>query len=213
MTAGFERLVADSGVDKTAIGTLIDRVLEFKATERKDDPTRRLGLHGPYEELVLMHTGKLPSGYYEEGDEQPWGLREGESRSNILWQVLSGMMDQRPEFAAAYMGLALDKGVSGDDYERELGKLHGSWSDFNRKSRLFNHHQHSAMRRHYHTVACPACSALTAMVCQDEAMMELFQKLVPLKPSDRQEYLAGMGFGALLTITLPEVQELSTVKP
>ena len=57
VTAGFERLVADSGVDKTAIGTLIDRVLEFKATERKDDPTRRLGLHGPYEELVLMHTG------------------------------------------------------------------------------------------------------------------------------------------------------------
>lgn len=54
---------------------LIQNLVAFKASQRKDDPERRHGLHGPYEEIVLMKTGRLPDGYYDDpADEIPWGL-------------------------------------------------------------------------------------------------------------------------------------------
>lgn len=182
----------------------LQRLMAFKASERKDDPERRLGLQGPYEQLVLQKTGRLPDDYYAAGDDIPWGLRIQESRSNILWQVLSGMLDHRPEFAAAYMGLALDQALNVDDYAKELGKIHKSWTEYHSTKSIFNNHSHSAMKSQYHSVSCPACSVLTAMVCQDEAMNTLFQKLIPMKLEERKAFMTEQGFAPLLTVMIPE---------
>ena len=184
---------------------LIQRLVAFKAGQRKDDPERRQGIHGPYEEIVLIKTGKLPIDYYEEGDDVPWGLLVAESRSGILWQVLSGILDHRPEFAAAYMGVAMDLTLNDEMYERELRRLNNEWSGFNQSSKAINDHRHhSSMRRTYSSVACPACSVLTAMVCEDEGMNRLFQSLKDLSVEGRREFLEYQGFGSLLNVMIPE---------
>ena len=195
---GFQDLVATEKGEKA-----LQRLMGFKATERKDDPERRYGLHGPYEELVLKNTGRLPDDYYNEGDDAPWGLRLQESRSNILWQVLSGMLDHRPEFAAAYLGVALTSSLNVDEYSRELGGIHKSWSDYHSKKNIFNNHSHSALRGKMHSVSCPACSLLTAMVCQDEEMNHLFQRLIPMNHEERTYFMKEQGFAPLLNIEVP----------
>jgi hypothetical protein len=79
---------------------MVSALVDFKASENRNDPMRQQDRHGPYEELTLRKTGKLSSDYYEDGNDEPWGLRVQESRSNILWQVLSGAMDKHPDFAS-----------------------------------------------------------------------------------------------------------------
>lgn len=182
----------------------IEELMVFKASERKDDPTRLQRIHGPYEELTIRKTGKLPADYYAEGDPEPWGLRVRESRSNILWQVLSGVMDKHPEFGANYMALALDKALGDEDYAKELGKLNKSWGDFLDHSGIFRDHHHTAMRHTYGRVACPACSALTALACQDAGIQAVFKDLLPLGVTDRRKLLAEKGLLPLLDTMIPE---------
>lgn len=138
----------------------------------------------------------------------PWGLRLQESRSNILWQVLSGMLDHRPEFAAAYMGLALTASLNADEYGRELAKIHKSWGEYHASKSIFGNHFHGAMKGQYQSVACPACSVLTAMVCQDEAMNTLFQKLIPMSFEERNHFMTAQGFAPLLNTMIPTQQIL-----
>ncbi len=184
----------------------LQRLMAFKASERKDDPDRRQALHGPYEELILQKTGRLPEDYYQDGDDIPWGLRLQESRSNILWQVLSGMLDHRPEFAAAYLGLSLDQSLNIDEYSKELKSIHSKWADYHATKNIFNTHRHGAMKGQYNSVSCPACSVLTAMVCQDEAMNKLFQKLIPMSLEERNHFMKEQGFTPLLAVMIPEQQ-------
>lgn len=179
------------------------RLMAFKGSERKDDPERRQGLHGPYEELSIHKTGRLPDDYYQEGDDIPWGLRIQESRSNILWQVLSGMLDHLPEFAAAYMGLALDQSLDIDHFSQELQKIHKSWAEYHSTRTIFNNHRHGAMKGKYQSVTCPACSVLTALVCQDDAMNKLFQKLLPMSMEERNHFMTEQGFAPLLQVMIP----------
>ncbi len=178
--------------------TLITELMAFKASERKDDPTRSLNLHGPYEELVLMNTGRLPDDYYAPGDDTPWGLRLEESRSNILWQVVSGLLDQSPDFAANYLGLALDKTLGADDYAKELTQLHTDW-----RRHHGPHVHHQSMGAAYRSVACPACSVVTALACRDAGMHALFQELQPLNPADRRQLLQDKQLMPLLKLMIP----------
>jgi hypothetical protein len=182
----------------------IEELMAFKASERKDDPTRLQQIHGPYEELTIRKTGKLPEDYYAEGDPEPWGLRVRESRSNILWQVLSGVMDKHPEFGANYMALALDNALGDEDYAKELGKLNKSWGDYLDHADMFRDHHHSAMRHTYGRVACPACSTLTALACQDAGMQNVFKELLPLGVADRRRLLTEKGLMPLLDTMIPE---------
>ena len=182
----------------------MQQLLDFKATERKDDPQRRQGIHGPYEELTLYRTGRLPADYYEPDSEEPWGLRVAESRSNLLWQVLSGILDNRPEFAASYMALALDKALSDNDYSKELNSLNSRWRHYWEHAGSIRDHDHGVMRQSYHRVDCPACSTLTALSIVDEQMHALFKKMLPLTPTERQEYLASKGLMPLLDKMIPD---------
>lgn len=184
----------------------IAELMAFKASERKDDPARIQGIHGPYEELSLRKTGKLPADYFAEGDPAPWGLRIRESRSNILWQVLSGIMDKHTEFGANYMALALDQSLGEQDYAKELRKLNKSWGDFLEHAGVSRDHHHSAMGQEYRRVACPACSTLTALVCQDVGMQEIFKELLPLGMADRRRLLAEKGLLPLLDTMIPDVK-------
>lgn len=183
---------------------MMNELMRFKASENKADPTRLSGLHGPYEELVLQRTGKLPADYYESGDDTPWNLRPQESRSNILWQVLSGVMDHAPDFAAAYMTLALDRGLADGDYAHELRRLHQDWGRFIEHAGLIRDHRHTRMNHIYKSVACPACSILTATACRDPGMNTLFREMLPLKPAERRELLQQRGLTPLLKIMIPE---------
>ncbi|MFN3828394.1 MAG: hypothetical protein ACK4NR_12315 [Micavibrio sp.] len=182
---------------------MISELMSFKASEDKDDPERQQGLHGPYEELVRLRTGKLPVDYYDPGDKQPWDLRPQESRSNILWQVLSGVIDHAPDFAAAYMTLALDRALSDEDYAHELKKLHKDWSRYIEHAGLISDHQHSRMSHIYKSVSCPACSILTATACRDPAMNALFREMLPLKPIERRQLLQDRNMAPLLNIMIP----------
>lgn len=186
---------------------LIAGLIDFKAREAKDDPERRHGLHGPYEEMFRLKNGRLPPDYYQDGDPEPWGLRIENSRSNILWQVTSGMMDRHPEFAAAYMGLALTQSLNVDEYARELAKVHKDWGKFLEHSRYFSDHAHQAaqvsMMRTYKSVACPACSLLTAAACADPGMLDLFKKMLPLQGNERRMFLQEKGLMPLLTTMIP----------
>ncbi len=177
--------------------THIRALMQFKASERKDDPARRPGLHGPYEELVLMNTGRLPDDYFTANDPEPWGLRIEESRSNILWQVLSGLLDTKPDFAAAYMGLALDRTLNDADYARELGNLHKDWRKHN------GPHVHHNLGHAYRSVACPACSVVTALACRDAGMHALFQEMLPLSAQDRRQLLQDHNLTPLLNVMIP----------
>lgn len=183
---------------------LIQRLIVFKADQEKNDPERRQELYGPYEEIVRMKTGRLPDDYYEEGDDMPWGLRVEESRSSILWQVLSGILDHRPEFAAAYMAVSMDLALDNQSYEKELMRLNKQWLEFNQTSRGLSDHQHKSISRIYGSIACPACSVLTAMVCEDEGMNRLFKDLLKLDTNERKEFMDHFGYGPLLNILIPE---------
>ena len=182
----------------------VAELMAFKAAERKDDPARLQEIHGPYEELTIRKTGKLPADYYAAGDPEPWGLRVRESRSNILWQVLSGVMDKHYEFGANYMALALDNALDDDDYAKELRKLNKSWGDFLDHAGVFRDHQHSAMGHTYARVACPACSMLTALACQDAGMQIVFKELLPLGIADRRKLLSERGLMPLLDTMIPD---------
>ena len=169
----------------------LDTLTAFKASERKDDPARRTGLHGPYEELVLSRTGRLPEDYYAPGDETPWGLRIEESRSNIVWQVMNRLLDHAPSFAAEYLALAIDTNLDAGTYAKELGKLHADWRRFNGP----HVHHTASMGAAYRSVACPACSvgSAVAFICEDTGRLALFQELQPLDPQDRIALLTERG--------------------
>ncbi len=174
------------------------KLIAFKASERKDDPERIEDIRGPYEIMHQRKFGTLPAG--------SWNLREKESRSGVIWQVLSGAMDQYPSFAAAYLSLALDNALSVDDYTKELRSLNKHWGDHLDREGLTSDHHHNVMRGTYMRVSCVQCSTLTALACQDEAMHDLFVKeLLPLKtPQDRHAYLAEKGLMPLLDRMIPD---------
>ena len=188
-------------ISKSALSKLMD----FKAAERQDDPDRIEDIRGPYEIMHLRKYGALPVGM--------WKLREEESRSGVIWQVLSGMLDQHPSFASAYLSLALDKSLGRDDYAKELRNLNKSWGDYLDRAGLLTDHKHSVMRGTYHRVGCVQCSILTAMACQDAEMHDLFVKdLLPLKdPKDRYAYLAEKGLIDWLDKMIPD--KVSTLNP
>ncbi|MBM3602418.1 MAG: hypothetical protein FJX22_01370 [Alphaproteobacteria bacterium] len=181
------------------------KLLAFKASERKDDPSRYQGIHGPYEVLTIHETGRLPDDYYAEGDDIPWGLRVAESRSNILYQSVSGMLDKYPEYAAAYLGLALARSLADEDYVTELGQLNEDWNKFIERASLPMGHQHRAMRTTYSGVSCAACSLLTALAVSDKGMGEIFNDLLGLKPEERVEALTVKGLMPLLNVTIDQV--------
>lgn len=185
----------------------VAELMAFKASERKDDPARIHEIHGPYEEATIRKTGKLPADYYAAGDFEPWGLRVRESRSNILWQVLSGVMDKHSEFGANYMALALDNTLGDEDYAKELRKLNKSWGDYIDNAGMFRGHQHSAMGHTYVRVSCPACSVLTALAIQDAGMQAVFKELIPLSIADRQKLLSEKGLMPLLDTMIPETKQ------
>lgn len=187
----------------------IKKLMAFKASERKNDPERQTGLHGPYEEMVLLKSGRLPDDYYEEGDGEPWGLRVQESRSNLLWQVTSGLMDRYPEFGGAYMALALDHGLGKDDYARELQKLNKDWRGYIEHAGIFNDHHHKSMGHIYRSVACPACSVLTSMASQNERVIRLFKEMSAFKPNDRRQFLEDKGLLPLLNTMISDLPVIS----
>ena len=182
----------------------LSELVRFKAAEDKADPSRVQGIHGPYEELTLRKTGKLPADYFAANDPEPWGLRVAESRSNILWQVVSGVMDQHPEFAANYMALALDSALGDEDYTKEARGLNKSWGDYLDHAGVFRDHHHSAMRHDYQRVACPACSTLTALAVQDAGMRDVFNQMLPLSVTERRMFLNEKGLMPLLDIMIPD---------
>ncbi len=182
------------------------KLMAFKASESKGDSSRYQDIYGPYEVLTIKQTGFLPDDYYEEGDDIPWGLRVAESRSNILFQIVSGMMDEFPQFAAPYLGLALDRSLADEDYAQELRTLNGDWNRFLQQASLPMGHQHRVMRTTYSGVSCPACSLLTALEVQYEGGMgEIFNDLVGLKPEDRVAALTEKGLMPLLNVTIDSV--------
>ncbi|MFN5174347.1 MAG: hypothetical protein ACK5WY_01840 [Holosporaceae bacterium] len=180
------------------------KLLAFKASESKDDPSRLQGIHGPYEVLTIQQTGRLPDDYYAEGDYIPWGLRVAESRSNILFQIVSGMLDKFPQFGKEYMGLALAQ-LADEDYVQELRTLNGDWDRFLQQASLPMGHQHQVMRTTYSGVSCPACSLLTALAVNDKGMGEIFNDLLGLKPEERVAALNEKGLMPLLNVTIDSV--------
>lgn len=178
-------------------------LLAFKASESKDDPSRLQGIHGPYEVLTIHQTGRLPGDYYAE-DDTPWGLRVAESRSNILFQSVSGMLDTFPQFGKEYMGLALAR-LADEDYAQELRTLNGDWNRFLQQASLPMGHQHQAMSVTYSRMSCAACSILTALAVQDRGMGKIFDDLLGLKPEDRVAALTAKGLMPLLNVTIDSV--------
>ena len=208
-------------LSKLGIGeTIISELVKFKQNEAKDDPERRLGIHGPYEEIILRQTGRLPKDYYDRQEDGPWGLRGLESRSNILWQVLSGIIDNEPYFASSYMSLALDKALDDDSYAAELFKLNQDWGSYVDKSFLNKSHKHHSAGGHQHSltdvygrVACPACSVLTAVALRDAGMHAVFTEMLPLNAADRKAFLEEKGFAPLLDTMITDLQKPSLQKP
>ncbi len=176
----------------------LSKLVEFKAGEREDDPARIADIRGPYEIMHQRKYGMLPLG--------SWNLREEESRSGVIWQVLSGAMDKYPSFAVAYLSLALDNALGAEDYTKELRNLNKRWGDFLDREGLTSDHHHSVMQGTYKRVSCVQCSTLTALACQDVEMHDLFVKeLLPLKtPQDRRAYLAEKGLMPLLDTMIPD---------
>jgi hypothetical protein len=198
--------LADFAVGENAIAEL----MAFKESERKDDPSRHQGIYGPYEVLTIHQRGRLPDDYYVEGDDIPWGLRVAESRSNILFQIVSGMMDKHPDFAAPYLGLALDRSLADEDYVTQLGQLNKDWNKFIEQTTMPMGHQHQAMRTTYSRVPCAACSMLTALAVNDKGMGEIFNDLVGLKPEERVAALKEKGLMPLLNVTVDQVVIIPT---
>ena len=188
------RGVTMTKIDELALAKLID----FKASERIDDESRIPDIRGPYEISYQRKFGKMPEGL--------WNLREEESRSGLIWQVLSGILDKHPSFGSAYLSLALDKALNAEEYTRELRSLNKRWGDYLEREALTSDHHHAAMRHTYHRVSCVQCSTLTALACQDAGMHDLFVKeILPLKtPRDRQAYLVEKGLMPLLDAMIPD---------
>ena len=176
----------------------LQKLIDYKNGERKDDPARMPDIRGPYEILHQRKYGALPEGI--------WNLRVEESRSGLLWQALSGALDKHPSFATAYISLALDKSLSPEDYRRELIALNKRWADYLERENLVTDHHHGVMRRTYDRVSCVQCSTLTALACQDPSMHDLFVKdLLPLKkPEDRMAFLQERGLVSLLDRMIPD---------
>jgi hypothetical protein len=180
------------------------RLVDFKLGERKDDPTRVHGIHGPFEETHLKIHGRLPDDYFAKGDPVPWGLRIEESKSNILWQILSGVMDSCPEFGSAYLALVLDKGLNRDTYINELMNLNKDWGDSFEKLGVRKDHRHQSMKSIFTRVDCAACNILTAAAIRDDGMIGEFKALIGKTREERIEYLKSKGFDVLLTFSIPE---------
>lgn len=193
--------------------SMMKTLMAFKASERKDDPARLQNIHGPFEEMTVRKTGRLPDDYFTPGDEAPWGLRPQESRSNILWQVVSGIMDRHPEFGAHYMALALDKALGDKEYAKELRALNKSWGDYVDHAGVVRDHHHGVMRQNYMRVSCPACSVLTAMACRDAGMEALFREMIQLKPADRRALLQERGLINLLDRMIPDAGAKQSPRP
>ena len=190
----------ETGLDEKLLTVLI----ALKANARKDDPARRQDIYGPYEASTCLRTGRMPEDYYVTGDPEPWGFTIEESRRNIVWQAVSGMLDHQPDFAGAYLALALDGALGDDDYAGELRGLNGDWSSFLRQSGLVRDHHHGHMRSIYQTVACAACSQLAAAAIRDPEMNALFRnEMLPLAPSDRHRLLRDRKLAPLLNAQIP----------
>lgn len=185
-------------------GESLRAVQEIKKTACKEDPARKSGLHGPYEEAHLLQTGRLPDTYYDADGGEPWGLLTSESRSNILWQALSGMLDRQPDFGSVYMGLSLDRTLDDAYYAHELKSLHGSFRSYLEKSAEPSHAHHRRMGGYFHAASCPACSVLTSMACQDAGLNEIFRSFTGLKSGDRAALLREKGFAPLLNVLIPD---------
>lgn len=192
-----------TSLDPFAIGEQsLKDLVDMRLQSAKDDPERRIGIHGPYEELMIMKTGRLPDLYFDAGDPQPWGLRVSDSRSSILWQVLSGVLDRQPEFASSYMALALDNALSDDDYSRELGKMHKDFRSYMEHAGVLRDHHHRAMTHVYKSVACPACTLLASLAVKDEKMHALFREMLPMSPAGRRQHLSERGLMPMLNIAI-----------
>lgn len=191
-------------LQKMGIGQgVMKTLMSFKASERKDDPSRRPNLHGPYEEFTLLKTGRLPADYYEAGSAEPWGLRTLESRSNILWQILSGVMDRQPELASSYMSLALDNSLSEDDYAKELKSLNADWRKYLVHAGVSSDHEHKRLRGVFSHISCAACSVLTAAAIRDAGIHSVFEDMLPMNAADRKNYLQELGLAPFLNTIIP----------
>jgi hypothetical protein len=127
-----------------------------------------------------------------------------ESRSNILWQVIAGVLDRQPDFAATYMALALDNALSDEDYAHEIRQLHKDWAHYLKDAGALRDHKHgSGMRSVYHSIACPACNILTALAVRDPGMRAVFEEMRSLAPQERRELLAAKGLLPFLKIVIP----------
>jgi hypothetical protein len=187
---------------------LLAELVAFKRDARKDDPSRLQEIYGPYEIAMMAAKGRLPADWYEPDDPEPWGMRVAESRSNILWQSISGIMDRYPQFAAEYLSLGLDTVLSDADYVKELRSLNAAWKEYGEHEGMFKDHRHSAMGHIYRRVACPGCSLLAAMAHKSPGMQKIFQELLPLSPQDRRAALAERGLLPMMNKVVPDtVQE------
>ncbi len=115
-------------------------------------------------------------------------------------------MDKHPEFGANYMALSLDNALGDEHYAKELRSLNKSWGDFLDHAGVFRDHHHTAMGHTYMRVACPACSALTALACQDAGMQAVFKEMLPLGMGDRRKLLSEKGLMPLLDTMIPDLK-------
>jgi hypothetical protein len=177
---------------------LFNSLVAFKAAEREDDPARIADIRGPYEIYYKHKHGRYPEG--------TWNLRVEESRSGLVWQALSGILDPYPDFAAAYLALGLDKGLDEKTFVQELRALNKSWEKYIELAGLATDHTHTNMRKTFMRVDCAQCSMLAAIACRDEALNTMFVKdLLPLKnPNDRMAFLKEQGLLPLLDTMIPD---------
>lgn len=187
------------------VNDVVAALIAFKAAEEEDDPSRIQDIRGPSEVLNKRLYGRYPEG--------SWNLRVEESRSGILWQALSGILDPYPSYASAYIALALDTTLSTEDYKKELSNLNRSWLDFLDRNSFLNTHTHKVISGEYHRVSCPQCSLLTAMAVQNKDMHDLFVRdLLPLKtPEDRMSFLRESGLLPLLDEQIPDTTQPSLI--
>lgn len=183
----------------------VAKLMAAKETERKEDPDRRQGLHGPYEELVIFLTGKMPNGYFEAGDPEPWGMLVPESRRNIVWQITAGLMDSYPDVGAAYLSLAMAQNIDGCAYAQELKGIHAHWRNvLETTGTSCAHGHHQAIGKDFHRISCSGCSALGAVALESAAMRPLFDEMAKMTPEDRREHIVELGLTELLYQVIPD---------
>jgi len=183
----------------------VTQLMAAKENERKDDPARQQGLHGPFEELTILRTGKMPAGYFEAGDPEPWGMLVPESRRNIVWQITAGLMDDYPDVGATYLSLAMAQNIDGEDYAKELAKIHADWRGvIEAEGSACAHGHHKAIGAEFHRIDCAGCSALGAVALESKAMRPLFDEMIGMTPKDRRAHLAEQGLAGLLYQVIPD---------